>query len=141
VCSDLSPFYLQQARANMQEWKRLRQPNKRLGGVDDTGVEFRQMAAKRLDAADASVDIVSVVMVASKAIARRDKCMLCTSVSAYSTSDVMRLGYMCLCAFAILALPQVVCVYLFHELPEAVRRKVVAEMYRVLKTRGATLAE
>ncbi len=61
VCSDLSPFYLQQARSNMQEWKRMRQPTKRLGGVDDTGVEYVQMAAERLDMPDASVDIVSVV--------------------------------------------------------------------------------
>jgi hypothetical protein len=28
ACSDLSPFYLQQARKIMKEWKRARQPNK-----------------------------------------------------------------------------------------------------------------
>jgi hypothetical protein len=27
VCSDLSPFYLQRARAAMKEWKQLRFPN------------------------------------------------------------------------------------------------------------------
>ncbi|KAL6748723.1 S-adenosyl-L-methionine-dependent methyltransferase [Haematococcus lacustris] len=87
VCSDLSPFYLARARRNLQEWKALRQPGKALGGVDDTGVEFMQMAAEKLDVPDASFDIV-------------------------------------------------VCVYLFHELPEAVRRKAVAEMFRVLKPGG-----
>lgn len=87
VCSDLSPFYLKRARDNMKEWKRLRQPNKWLGGVDDAGVEYFQMAAEAIDAPDSSFDIV-------------------------------------------------VSVYLFHELPEPVRRKAVQEFYRVLKPGG-----
>jgi hypothetical protein len=31
-----------------------------LGGTDDTGVEYMQMAAEKIDAPDASFDIVSV---------------------------------------------------------------------------------
>ena len=34
------------------------------------------------------------------------------------------------------ACPQVTCVYLFHELPAAARRKAAAEMARVLKPGG-----
>uniref|UniRef100_A0A7S3QSN1 Methyltransferase type 11 domain-containing protein n=1 Tax=Dunaliella tertiolecta TaxID=3047 RepID=A0A7S3QSN1_DUNTE len=59
ICSDLSPFYLQQARRNMRDWKKARQQNKWLGGVDDTGVmEYVQTPAEKLDMPDASVDIV-----------------------------------------------------------------------------------
>ncbi|KAF5832119.1 S-adenosyl-L-methionine-dependent methyltransferase [Dunaliella salina] len=59
VCSDLSPFYLQQARRNVRDWKVARQPNTRLGGVDDAGVmEYVQTPAEKLDMPDASVDIV-----------------------------------------------------------------------------------
>lgn len=57
--SDLSPFYLEKARANIREWKQARQPTVRLGGVDEAGVEYLQAAAEKLDVPDNSVDIVS----------------------------------------------------------------------------------
>lgn len=57
--SDLSPFYLQQARDNMRYWKRLRAPDAQLGGVDGTGVSFIQTAAENLmGVEDESMDIV-----------------------------------------------------------------------------------
>jgi hypothetical protein len=40
--SDLSPFYLAEARRNLAYWKRMRAPNAQLGGVDGRGVSFLQ---------------------------------------------------------------------------------------------------
>lgn len=85
--SDLSPFYLQEARQNVKYWKGFRAPNSSLGGVDDAGVDFLQAAAEDLPVEDGSYDIVY-------------------------------------------------CIYLFHELPADVRRKVISEMARVVKPGG-----
>ncbi|GIL58513.1 hypothetical protein Vafri_13460 [Volvox africanus] len=88
VVSDLSPFYLARARNNLSYWRALRQPGRRLGGVDDTGVtRFLQTAAEQIDAPDQEYDLV-------------------------------------------------MCVYVFHELPEAIRRRAAAEFFRVLKPGG-----
>ncbi|GLI61171.1 hypothetical protein VaNZ11_003459 [Volvox africanus] len=88
VVSDMSPFYLDRARNNLSYWRALRQPGRRLGGVDDTGVtRFLQTAAEQIDAPDQEYDLV-------------------------------------------------VCLYLFHELPEAVRRQAAAEFFRVLQPGG-----
>ncbi|GIL81672.1 hypothetical protein Vretifemale_10697 [Volvox reticuliferus] len=88
VVSDLSPFYLARARNNLNYWRALRQPGRRLGGVDDTGVtRFLQTAAEQIDGPDQEYDLV-------------------------------------------------VCVYLFHELPEAIRRRAATEFFRVLKPGG-----
>ncbi|KAI7837521.1 hypothetical protein COHA_008657 [Chlorella ohadii] len=59
--SDLSPFYLAEARSNMKYWKRLRAPDAQLGGVDGTGATFLQTAAEKLDVPDNSQDIVYCV--------------------------------------------------------------------------------
>lgn len=56
--SDLSPFYLQQARSNLAYWKKKRAPAAELGGVDGTGVEFLQTPAEAVDAPDDSFDVV-----------------------------------------------------------------------------------
>lgn len=62
ILSDLSPFYLEKARASIREWKQARQPRSRLGGVDDAGVEYLQTAAEDLSMPDESVDVVSVFL-------------------------------------------------------------------------------
>lgn len=59
--SDLSPFYLAEARENMRYWKRMRAPDAQLGGVDGAGVTFLQTAAEKLDVPDNSQDIVYCV--------------------------------------------------------------------------------
>lgn len=41
--SDLSPYYLAAARRNMAYWKRLRQGDADLGGVDGTGTDYLQV--------------------------------------------------------------------------------------------------
>lgn len=37
---DLSPFYLEQARQNIEYWRELRQPGLQVGGYKGTGVTF-----------------------------------------------------------------------------------------------------
>ncbi|EFN55961.1 hypothetical protein CHLNCDRAFT_145276 [Chlorella variabilis] len=59
--SDLSPFYLSEARSNMQYWKKMRASDAQLGGLDGTGVTFLQTAAEKLDVPDSSQDIVYAV--------------------------------------------------------------------------------
>ncbi|GLC41359.1 hypothetical protein PLESTM_001187400 [Pleodorina starrii] len=91
VVSDLSPFYLARARANMRYWAEMRQSGRQLGGVDGAGVQqYLQTAAERINAQDDSFDIL-------------------------------------------------VCVYLFHELPEPVRRAAAAEFFRVLRPGGLAI--
>lgn len=85
--TDLSPFYLAEARSNMKYWKRKRAPGLALSGVDGNGTTFVQTKAEELTLPSERYDIV------------------------YS-------------------------VYLFHELPEDIRRKAVQEMARVVKPGG-----
>lgn len=85
--SDLSPFYLAEARKNMDYWKRMRAPNADFGGYRGSGVTFLQAAAENLPMEDDSFDLVT-------------------------------------------------CTYLFHELPEEVRRQAAAEMARVVRPGG-----
>lgn len=59
--SDLSPFYLAEARNNIKYWKKQRAPDAQLGGPDGTGVTFLQTAAEKLDVPDASQDVVYCV--------------------------------------------------------------------------------
>ena len=56
---DLSPYYLQEARQNMREWHRLRQPNLAMGGFDGSGVKFVQAPAEKIPELDNSYDVVS----------------------------------------------------------------------------------
>mmetsp|Transcript_8605 Transcript_8605/g.23334 ORF Transcript_8605/g.23334 Transcript_8605/m.23334 type:complete len:511 (-) Transcript_8605:150-1682(-) len=56
--TDLSPFYLQEARENMKYWKRMRAPTLSLPGVDGNGTTFLQTKAEELDVADESMDVV-----------------------------------------------------------------------------------
>lgn len=56
--TDLSPFYLQEARANLAYWKQQRAKDLDLGGVDKNGVTFMQAAAERLPYEDSSFDVV-----------------------------------------------------------------------------------
>ena len=55
---DLSPYYLYEARTNIKEWHRLRQPKLSIGGVDGSGVHFLQAAAESIPQPDASQDVV-----------------------------------------------------------------------------------
>jgi ubiquinone/menaquinone biosynthesis C-methylase UbiE len=55
---DLSPYYLQEARQNMREWHRLRQPNLAMGGFDGSGVKFLQAPAEKMPEPDNSYDVV-----------------------------------------------------------------------------------
>jgi len=60
VASDLSPFYLSQARDNVTYWKRQRAPNADLGaGPERSGTTFMQCAAEAIPAEDESLDVVS----------------------------------------------------------------------------------
>ena len=56
---DLSPYYLYEARNNMQQWHRLRQPKLSMGGLDGSGAHFLQAAAESIPQPDASHDVVS----------------------------------------------------------------------------------
>lgn len=56
--TDLSPFYLEEARGNMKYWKQMRAPTLSLAGVDGNGVTFLQTKAEALEVADASMDVV-----------------------------------------------------------------------------------
>lgn len=56
---DLSPYYLYEARNNIKDWHRLRQPNLKMGGVDGSGTHFLQAAAENIPQPDASHDVVS----------------------------------------------------------------------------------
>jgi len=55
---DLSPYYLYEARSNIKEWHRLRQPKLSMGGVDGSGAHFLQAAAEKIPQPDASHDVV-----------------------------------------------------------------------------------
>lgn len=55
---DLSPYYLYEARSNIKEWHRLRQPKLRMGGFDGSGTHFLQAAAEHIPQPDASHDVV-----------------------------------------------------------------------------------
>ena len=60
--SDLSPFYLAAARDNIKYWKRLRDADAVMPGVDGNGTTFLQAAAESLSTIDdASFDIVYCV--------------------------------------------------------------------------------
>ena len=56
---DLSPYYLNEARSNIKEWHRLRQPQLSMGGVDGSGAHFLQAAAEDIPQPDESHDVVS----------------------------------------------------------------------------------
>ena len=56
--TDLSPFYLQEARNNMKYWKSMRAPSLSLSGVDGNGTTFIQTPAESLDIPSESMDIV-----------------------------------------------------------------------------------
>ena len=55
---DLSPYYLYEARSNIKDWHRLRQPKLSMGGVDGSGAHFLQAAAEKIPQPDASHDVV-----------------------------------------------------------------------------------
>ena len=60
---DLSPYYLQEARANMRYWADKRAPKgaggaDALGGPDGTGTSYLQAAAEDIPQPDASFDVV-----------------------------------------------------------------------------------
>lgn len=59
VASDLSPFYLSDARSNMAYWQRQRAAGQQLGGTDGSGTDFMQCAAENVPAPDGSFDVVS----------------------------------------------------------------------------------
>lgn len=56
--TDLSPFYLQEARNNIKYWKRMRAASLSLSGVDGNGTTFIQTPAESLDIPSESMDIV-----------------------------------------------------------------------------------
>lgn len=56
--TDLSPFYLAEARSNMRYWKSKRSPTLSLPGVDGNGTSFVQTPAEDLDIPSESMDIV-----------------------------------------------------------------------------------
>ena len=56
--TDLSPFYLQEARSNLKYWKQMRAPSLSLSGVDGNGTSFVQTPAEQLDIPSESMDIV-----------------------------------------------------------------------------------
>lgn len=58
VASDLSPYYLANARDNVRYWKRLRAPGLNMGGEDGSGTEFVQAPAENLGLEDESFDVV-----------------------------------------------------------------------------------
>ena len=58
TCLDLSPYYLHEARANLQRWARLRAPSLAMGGVDGNGAAFLQAAAEDIPQPDGSFDVV-----------------------------------------------------------------------------------
>ncbi|DBB16477.1 TPA: hypothetical protein ACH3X3_014754 [Trebouxia sp. C0006] len=55
---DLSPYYLYEARTNIKEWHRLRQPKLSMGGVDGSGAHFLQGAAEDIPQPAASHHVV-----------------------------------------------------------------------------------
>ena len=57
---DLSPYYLYEARNNMKQWHKLRQPKLNMGGVDGSGAHFLQAPAEKIPQPDASQDVVRV---------------------------------------------------------------------------------
>ena len=56
--TDLSPFYLQAARNNVNYWKKHRAESMMLPGVDNTGTSYMQAAAEELPIADGTYDLV-----------------------------------------------------------------------------------
>ena len=60
TAQDLSPYYLYEARNNIKNWHRLRQPNLNMGGVDGSGTHFLQAAAESIPQDDASHDVVKL---------------------------------------------------------------------------------
>lgn len=56
--TDLSPFYLQEARNNIKYWKKMRAPSLSLSGVDGNGTTFIQTPAENLDIPSESMDVV-----------------------------------------------------------------------------------
>lgn len=59
--TDLSPFYLEEARKNLRYWKRQRYATSSLAGVDENGVTFMQSAAENLPFEDNSFDLIYCV--------------------------------------------------------------------------------
>lgn len=56
--SDLSPYYLQEARKNLRYWADLRAPGGQLGGSDGTGASFLQAPVEAISQPDGSFDVV-----------------------------------------------------------------------------------
>ena len=59
TASDLSPYYLHEARDNMSRWRQMRQPRLSMGGWHGSGTRFLQAAAENLPERDESHDVVS----------------------------------------------------------------------------------
>ena len=59
TASDLSPYYLHEARDNMSRWRQMRQPKLSMGGWHGSGTRFLQAAAENLPERDESHDVVS----------------------------------------------------------------------------------
>lgn len=133
---DLSPFYLAEARENAEYWERFRAGDLKHGGHAGNARAVASLATGALRRVGSLAKAAGVPLPPPPAALR----------AAEETRDVDEKKDLGRCEFVQAAAESmpfpdasfdaVTCVYLFHELPPAVRKEVAREAARVLKPGG-----
>jgi len=133
---DLSPFYLAEARENAEYWERFRAGDLKSGGHAGNARAVASLATGALRRVGSLAKAAGVPLPPLPAAPR----------AAEETRDVGEKKDLGRCEFVQAAAESmpfpdasfdaVTCVYLFHELPPAVRKEVAREAARVLKPGG-----
>ena len=135
---DLSPFYLAEARENAKYWERFRAGDLKYGGHAGNARAVASLATGALRRVGSLAKAAGVPLPPLPAALR----------AAEETRDVDEKKDLGRCEFVQAAAESmpfpdasfdaVTCVYLFHELPPAVRKEVAREAARVLKPGGVS---
>ena len=138
---DLSPFYLAEARENAKYWERFRAGDLKYGGHAGNARAVASLATGALRRVGSLAKAAGVPLPPLPASLRAEADSV--SSAAEDARDAPNLGSCEFVQAAAESMPfpdesfdAVTCVYLFHELPPAVRREAAREAARVLKPGG-----